>query len=218
MFDDRRDAGKKLSAQLERFAGGDAVVFALPRGGVAVGAEIARSLKLPLDIIVVRKIGHPTSPEYAIGVVNGKGETIMNEAEAASVDVTWLAEETERQRKEAARRLVAYRGKREPLVLTGKTAILVDDGVATGFTMRLAVRRAKALGAVKIIVALPVAPEGTEAMLKHEGADEVVILEPPEEFMGAVGAHYIDFPQLSDAAVTALLEGVRHVTPHGSIR
>lgn len=209
MFDDRRDAGKKLSAKLERFAGGDAVVFALPRGGVAVGAEVARSLKLLLDIIVVRKIGHPTSPEYAIGAVDEKGETIMNEAEAASVDPAWLVEETERQRKEAARRLAAYRAGKPPLRLKGKVAILVDDGIATGLSMRLAVRAAKAEGAHKVVVAVPVAPTGAIAMLKREGADEVVILEPPEEFLGAVGAHYIDFPQLSDGTVTALLEKAR---------
>lgn len=209
MFDDRRDAGRQLAEKLRRYQGADAIVLALPRGGVEVGYEVARALKLPLDIVVVRKIGHPAHPEYAIGAVDEASRTLMNEREAETLDPAWLAEETARQCKEAQRRLAAYRGTRPALELEGKTALLVDDGIATGLTMRLAVRTTRALHARRVIVALPVAPEGASEMLKREGADEVVILLPPEHFLGAVGAHYVDFRQLDDSVVKKLL----HETP-----
>ena len=205
MFDDRRDAGKKLAEKLTHLRKADAVVLALPRGGVEIGAEIAHALSLPLDIIVTRKVGYPGHPEYAIGAVDEKGTVILNELEADALDRAWLAEEVERQKKEAARRLTRYRGNRPSTSLAKKIALIVDDGIATGLTMRLAVRIAREGGARKIIVGVPVAPESATAMLKKEGADEVIVLLPPEEFLGAVGAHYIDFPQLTDEEVVRFL-------------
>lgn len=205
MFADRRTAGKILARQLEALAGKDAVVLALPRGGVVLGYEVAQHLGAPLDIIAPRKIGHPLHPEYAVGAVDEKGTQILNEAEAAVLDRKWLAEESKRQQEEAQRRVNAYRGARSPLSLKGKTVILVDDGIATGLTMQLAVRRAAAEGAEHIIVAVPVAPQEPLEMLGKEGA-EVIVLEPTESFLSAVGAHYERFEQVSDEEVVQLLK------------
>ena len=205
MFKDRKEAGQKLADKLRTYAKQNAVVLALPRGGVVTGSEIARMLELPLDIVAVRKIGHPASPEYAIGAVDENGTTILNEAETKVVGQSWLKEETERQKREAKRRSDAYREGREPPNLAGKVVIIVDDGIATGLTMRLAVRAAKAQKPEKIIVAVPVAPAGPLRSLKDEGANETIVLEPPEEFMGAVGAHYATFEQIEDDEVIKLM-------------
>ncbi|OGG80615.1 hypothetical protein A3A39_03945 [Candidatus Kaiserbacteria bacterium RIFCSPLOWO2_01_FULL_54_13] len=206
MFADRKAAGKKLAEKLESYRGKHAIVLALPRGGVVLGYEVAKALSLPLDIVAVRKIGHPSSPEYAIGVVDESGKTILNEVETAAVDKRWLAEETKRERAEAKRRSSVYRAGRKPIDIRETTAIIVDDGIATGLTMQLAVRSAKAQGAKKIIVAVPVAPPESVRELREEGADEVVVLEAPEEFLGAVGAHYLRFYQVEDDEVIRLLK------------
>jgi len=129
----------------------------------------------------------------------------LNDAEAAMIDKAWLAGEIAAQKKEARRRGRVYRAGRKPLGIAGKTAIIVDDGIATGLTMRVAVRSAKAEKAEKVVVAVPVAPPESVHALSEEGADEVVVLEPPEEFLGAVGAHYIRFEQVEDDAVIRLM-------------
>ncbi|OGG58789.1 hypothetical protein A3C86_03405 [Candidatus Kaiserbacteria bacterium RIFCSPHIGHO2_02_FULL_49_16] len=204
MFKDRSDAGQKLAEKLARYRGSDAVVLSLPRGGVVVGREIARTLGLPLDIIAIRKIGHPFSPEYAIGAVDDKKAVLLNDSETESVNQAWLADEIEREIQEAKRRVKAYRGPRKPVSIPGKVALIVDDGIATGLTMRLAVRSVRAQSPERIVVAVPIAPVETINNLRKE-ADEVVILEPPEEFLGVVGAHYIEFKQVEDAEVIRLL-------------
>ncbi|MEK7509130.1 MAG: phosphoribosyltransferase family protein [Patescibacteria group bacterium] len=204
MFRDRTEAGKLLARALEAYRT-SAVVLALPRGGVVLGYEVAHALGVPLDIVVSRKIGHPLHPEYAIGVVDERGERILNELEAAGVDQDWLAEESKRQQEEAARRVKLYRGGRPPAVLAGKVVILVDDGIATGLTMQLAVRSIRQQRPEKIVVAVPVAPSESLQMLAQEGA-EVVVLEPPEDFAGAVGAHYERFEQVEDDEVIKLLQ------------
>ncbi|MBI4093422.1 phosphoribosyl transferase [Candidatus Kaiserbacteria bacterium] len=206
MFRDRTEAGKKLAGKLAAYRGEQAVVLGLPRGGVVVAYEVARELRLPLDIIAVRKIGHPTNPEYAVGVVDARGTTIMNEAETSTIDARWLAREIAREQEEAERRARVYRGASKPLSLKGKIVILVDDGIATGLTMRLAVRSAREQGARKVIVAVPVAPADAIHALTKEGADELIVLEPPEEFMGAVGSHYARFDQVEDERVIKLLK------------
>ena len=206
IFADREEAGRELGKRLALYCGKDAVVLALPRGGVVLGYEVARALQVPLDIIVPRKIGHPSNPEYAIGAVDEKGTRILNESEAKMVDAKWLEEETARQKAEAERRVKRYRGSKKALSLKGKTVILVDDGIATGLTMQLAVRRAAAESAARIIVAVPVAPPEPLEMLAEEGA-EIVVLEPPEDFLSAVGAHYLHFEQVSDEEVVRLLQG-----------
>ena len=196
MFRDRSDAGRQLAEKLVSYRGKNAVVLALPRGGVVTGFEIARALSLPLDIIAVRKVGAPDNPEYAIGAVGADGTTIVNDAETAAIDRTWLAGEIAAQQKEAHRRGSVYRAGRKPVGIAGKTVIIVDDGIATGLTMRVAVRSAKAEKAEKVVVAVPVAPPEAVRTLREEGADEVIILEPPDEFLGAVGAHYLRFEQV----------------------
>lgn len=194
--------GKKLS----QYRGKSAVVLALPRGGVVLGFEVARSLGLPLDIIAIRKVGHPHHPEYAIGAVDEHGERILNETEAATVGKDWLKQETEREVAEAKRRSRVYRGGKPAEQLNEKIVILVDDGIATGLTMQLAVRSVRAQKPSKVIVAVPVAPVESLGTIKEEGADDVVVLEPPEEFMGAVGAHYTRFDQTGDEEVISLLK------------
>jgi len=194
-----------LAEKLAAYSGTDAVVLGLPRGGTVVAAEISRALRLPLDIVVVRKVGHPDNPEYAIGAVDEKGTNIFNEEEAASINQHWLKEEVERQSVEARRRTRTYRGEKKPLTLKEKIVIIVDDGIATGFTMRLAVRSVKADKPARLIVAVPVAPGGMESDLCADGADELLTLLPPGEFLGAVGAHYVSFPQTNDEEVVRLL-------------
>src|SRR3989344_7818559 len=143
MFKNRTEAGKFLAKSLAKYKNDRVVVLALPRGGVVLGYEVAKALKSPLDVIVTRKIGHPNNPEYAICAVDEKGLLLCNEMETKSVDPDWLQGEIWRQQKEAKRRIALYLGKRKPEAVENKIAIIVDDGIATGFTMRLAVRSIK---------------------------------------------------------------------------
>lgn len=204
IFEDRHDAGRQLAHSLERYRGEDAVVLALPRGGVVLGYEVSRELSLPLDIIVTRKIGHPTSSEYAIGAVDERGTNILNTEETAYIDQTWLRKEIMEQKEEAKRRSVSYRKGRPPLSLRGKVVIIVDDGIATGYTMRLAVMVARQQRPLKVIVAVPVAPREAVAELAGE-ADDIIVLENPETFRGAVGSHYVEFEQVDDVEVIRLI-------------
>lgn len=173
MFKDRKEAGKRLADKLAQYRGQDAVVLALPRGGVVVGYEVASALHLPLDIVVARKVGHPTDPEYAICAVDEKGTLLCNK-EAGAVHQPWLKKEIERQRKEALRRIGAYRGERKPEAITGKIAILVDDGIATGLTMRLAVMAVRRQNPGTLVIAVPVAPGSAIVEFRKE-ADDLVI-------------------------------------------
>jgi putative phosphoribosyl transferase len=205
MFKDREEAGKLLAKKLVQYQGTDSVVLALPRGGVVPGDEVAHALHLPLDIIAVRKVGHPSNPEYALGAIDESGATLFNEAETATVDSQWLNDETRKQHSEAMRRAKAYRVGKEPLPLAGKTAIIVDDGIATGLTMKLAVQNATSRGAKRVVAAVPVAPPEAVAALESLGTN-VIVLEKPEEFLGAVGAHYERFDQVTDAEVIRLMK------------
>ncbi|MEN6429395.1 MAG: phosphoribosyltransferase family protein [Coriobacteriales bacterium] len=202
LFPDREHAGQRLADALARYAGDDrAVVLALPRGGVVVGAQVARSLQLPLDVVVTRKIGAPGDPEYAIAAVDADGAVLLGDEGAASSE--YVRREAVAQQAEISRRLAAYRRGRPPLDVTGRTVVLVDDGVATGLTLRAAIRYLRAHHAGRVVVAVPVAPPGTATRLRRE-ADEVVVLAEPEAFH-AVGQFYSDFSQTSDAEVVALL-------------
>ncbi len=206
MFRDRKDAGMQLAHELKAYRGTDAVVLALPRGGVVVGERIAHELGLLLDIVVARKVGHPTNPEYAICAVDERGTRLCNEAETKRVDKKWLNQAILSEQKEAERRITLYRGKRAAASLTDKTAIIVDDGIATGLTMRLAIKAVKEQKPTRIVVAVPVIPSDVAMKIKRE-ADELVVLEPPEDFLGAVGAHYEHFDQIEDAEVVHLMKG-----------
>ncbi|HWA32175.1 MAG TPA: phosphoribosyltransferase family protein, partial [Candidatus Paceibacterota bacterium] len=188
MFKDRTEAGKLLAKELLKYRGGETVVLALPRGGVVVGYEVARALHSPLDIVVTRKIGHPHNPEYAVCAVNKDGLLLCDEQAIKSIDYVWLNEEISSQKKEAERRILLYREGRRPEEISGKIAILVDDGIATGLTMRLAIRYVRTQKAKKIVVAVPVAPLDFGRSILNEGADEIITLIPPEDFMGAIGA------------------------------
>jgi putative phosphoribosyl transferase len=210
MFKDRKDAGLQLAGKLGAFAGQENVlVLALPRGGVVTGVEVARRLKASLDVLIVRKIGHPWQPELAVGAVSETGTVVYNEDVVSSAGVTkeYLRAEVARQKEEIARRIQLYRGGQKIEKLTGKTVILVDDGVATGATMKAAIETLKKEKIEKLIVAVPVAPPSTAAELRSM-ADIFVCLEIPEDFM-AVGSYFGDFTQVTDLDVVKLLEDFR---------
>lgn len=202
---DRVEAGKKLAKLLTEYQGQDVIVYALPRGGVVVGAGIARSLDAPLDLVITRKIGHPAQPEYAIAAVAENGHMETNLQELSVVDKSWLKEAIERERQEAARRKSVYLSGQKSLSASGKVAILVDDGVATGLTMKVAVKEIKHQHPAKTIIAVPVIPSKIAKELEPQ-IDELVALEITDQFMGAIGAYYQDFPEVSDEEVIQLLK------------
>ncbi len=208
-FRDRSDAGKKLAQALRQHQNQDGVVYALPRGGVVLGVEVARDLGMPLDLLIPRKIGHPLQPEYAICAVVENGEMVCNQSEVARVDPQWFRREVEAEREEARRRRELYLGGREPVAVADKTAIIVDDGIATGLTMEVAIRDARRRQPAHLIVAVPVAPPDTVERLSRE-VDEFVVLDHSPYYLGAVGAYYDSFYQVSDEEVVALL---RSITP-----
>ncbi|MFN2381815.1 MAG: phosphoribosyltransferase [Guyparkeria sp.] len=203
-FVDRGEAGRLLARELERFRGQPGVVYALPRGGVPLGVEVARHLDMPLDVLIPRKIGHPMQPEYAICAVPERGERVCNPREEATIDPNWLADAESRERVEASRRRALY-GRADAPSVAGKLAIIVDDGIATGLTMRAAIRDADARDPARVVVAIPVVPASTATVLQTE-ADELVALEIADHYLGAVGAYYDSFPQVSDHEVIAMLE------------
>lgn len=206
MLRDRTDAGRKLAARLAALAPVDPVVLALPRGGVPVAAEIARALSAPLDLILVRKLGVPGQPELAAGaLVDGEApEAVFNAdiVQACGLSPAQLARMVAEARAELERRRRAF-GAAPPVAVGGKTAIVVDDGVATGASMKAALRALKRRLPREIIVAIPVAPSDTAAELATE-ADRLVCLERPARFV-ALSCHYRDFPQLTDEEVVAIL-------------
>ncbi len=204
---DRRAAGRALAEALDRYAGRkDVIVLALPRGGVPVAAEIARGLDVPLDVMLVRKLGAPWQPELAMGAIASGGVRVMNDEVVRGMGISPEAIEqvAQEELKELERRERAYRGNRPWPDLTDKTVILVDDGLATGATMHAAIDAVRAQNPAQIVVAVPVAPPDTVRALEPL-VDEVVCLFQPEPFM-AIGQWYQDFSQLTDAEVQALLE------------
>lgn len=215
-FIDRIDAGQKLASALEAYRGHrDTIVIALPRGGVVVGAEVAKSLELPLDIVVPRKIGAPGNEEFAIGAIAESGEPVWDHQSVSLTDASeeYLAATVEREQAEARRRLTTYRGANAPpRDLKGKTVILVDDGIATGLTMRAAIATIRQESAARIVLAVPVAAADSIATLRRE-VDEIVVLHAPQWF-GAVGAFYDTFEQTTDEEVTTLLHVIRNPPPH----
>ena len=205
LFADRRDAGRKLAVALDRFRIEDPLVLALPRGGVPVGYEVARALEAPLDILLVRKLGAPFQPEYGIGAIAEGGVRVIrsDDLELIGIGEAELDAIVARETEELDRRALVYRGEREALHVEGRTVILVDDGVATGGTAVAAGRVLRARGAARVILAVPVAPPGTEVRLAAE-FDEVICLEQPHGFFG-IGQFYVDFGQLHDEEVIDLL-------------
>jgi putative phosphoribosyl transferase len=206
-FHDRDDAGRRLAARVAELELDDPVVLALPRGGVPVAAQVARALGAPLDVILVRKLGVPAQPELAMGALGEEGVRVLDRelVMRARVRDDQLAEVEERERGELERRARAYRGDREPLPIAGRTVLIVDDGLATGATARAAIEVARARGAGRVVLAVPVAPPETVTALRAD-ADAVVSVETPAA-MAAIGQWYDDFSQTSDAEVVAHLEG-----------
>ena len=204
MFKDRIDAGRLLAKAMHEYDGmSDAIVLGIPRGGVIVAAEVARTLGLPLDIVVASKIGAPHNPEFAVGAIDEDGRIVVGAV--ADLPTGYLNAVGAERYAEVRRRVGLYRGGRQPLVLLGKTAIIVDDGIATGLTARSAVGFLRARGAARIVVAAPVMPPDTATTL-GDIADEVVALETPWDF-SAVGRWYREFAQTDDAEVIAALRG-----------
>jgi putative phosphoribosyl transferase len=205
LFSNRIDAGKQLAKALKGKVDKEAVVLAIPRGGVVVGFEVARELGLPLDIIVPRKIGAPDNPELAIGAMTQDGTIILDRDLMSYLGVSeaYIKNESERQKLEIERRLKSYRGNAANLNLEEHDVILVDDGIATGSTMKAAIASMRKSDAKRVIVAVPVGPPSTIEELKQM-ADAVVCLFMPEDF-SAIGQFYEDFDQTSDEEVRNLL-------------
>ncbi|MCW3782775.1 phosphoribosyltransferase [Defluviimonas salinarum] len=206
MFTDRVEAGRKMADEIEALAPEMPVVLALPRGGVPVAAEIAARLGAPLGLILVRKIGVPGHEELAAGAVAEGGAPVFNPDVLASIrrGPEDFADAVAAKRREMAERRRIYLGDRAEPDLAGATAIVVDDGIATGATLRAALGALRAAGPAAIVLAVPVAPE--EALAEFAGlADRVICLQTPRPFI-AVGAHYRAFPQVADAEVVALLD------------
>jgi putative phosphoribosyl transferase len=205
LFVDRREAGRRLGAELVRQGFADVVVVALPRGGVPVAAEVAISLGAPLDIMVVRKLGCPWQPELGMGAIGEGGVRVLNGALIAQLGITSQQVEavTRAEQTELERRVRRYRGDRPAVALGGRTVVLVDDGLATGFTARTAITVAREQGASRVVLAVPVAPAATVGELAMV-ADKVVCLLQPQSFM-AIGEWYRDFEQTSDQEVITLL-------------
>lgn len=202
MFEDRKEAGKELASKLGAYKDNkEAIVLGLARGGIVTAYEVAQSLNLPLDILTPRKIGFPGDPELAIGAVSEDGSSIINEEMVTdyNIDKKYIEEEKERQRQESLRRMTLYRGDRPALNLTDKVAILVDDGIATGTTMRAAIKSAKFKKAKRVVVAIPVTEPSALKVIEKE-VDDVVYLAAPTFFM-AVGQFYQSFPPVEDDEV-----------------
>ncbi|TNC24934.1 phosphoribosyltransferase [Amycolatopsis alkalitolerans] len=206
VFSDRADAGRQLAERLESLRGKDLVILGLPRGGVPVAFEVARALHAPLDVIVVRKLGVPYQPELALGAIGEGDVRVLNDkvVRQARVRSGEIAEVERAERAELLRRVEKFRAGRDRIPLTGRTAVIVDDGVATGSTARAACQVARAQGAARVILAVPVGAADAIASLRQV-ADDVVCLEAPAWFV-AVGRWYRDFRPTSDREVTELLQ------------
>ncbi|WP_376793067.1 phosphoribosyltransferase [Thermoflexus sp.] len=209
-FRDRREAGQRLAEALRDLKpeaqAGRVVVLGIPRGGVVVAYEVACALQAPLDVVLAHKLGAPGNPELAIGAVAEDGTLWIDALAVAELEVppAYIEEEIRRQREELRRRSAVFRGARPPLPVEGRTVVVVDDGIATGATMRVSLRSLRNRGANRLIVAAPVAPPEMLPRIEAE-ADAVVVLYTPALFW-AVGAFYEQFEQVSDDQVVALLE------------
>lgn len=208
VFTDRREGGRRLAVLLQRFAGERPVVIALPRGGVPVAVVVARALDAPLEVLAVRKLGAPQDPEFAIGAVAEDGTLVVHEAIARSIGVSneELARILEREQHELRRRTARFHGPAPPVDMQDRTAIIVDDGLATGLSDLVAVRALRRRGAARIVVAAPVGSREAVATLSRE-ADEVVCVTIPRHLLG-VGRWYEDFSPVCDDEVVALLADI----------
>lgn len=205
IFQDRHHAGVLLAERLREYQGKSVVVYALPRGGVVLGEIVAKQLQAPFDLLIPRKIGHPNNPEYAIASVSEKGAIIKNENETALIDQEWFNREVQEQRGEASRRRAKFLAGRLPKDASGKTAIIVDDGIATGLTMKAAIDEVRAMHPASVVLAVPVAPKDATQEFRAL-VDDVVVLECPDQFLGSIGAYYDRFGQVSDDEVVEIMK------------
>lgn len=206
MFSDRKEAGEILAEKLKKLRLENPVVLAIPRGGVVVGYEVARKLKAPLDVIVPRKLGAPGNPELAIGAVAEDSTIILDSSliDYLEVDEEYIKKEKERQVKEIKRRLNVYRGRFSRLEIERRDVVIVDDGIATGATIRAAIASVRKRKPASLTLAVPVAPPSTIEKLREE-VDRIVCVSTPEPFF-AIGQFYTDFRQTTDEEVIRLLE------------
>ncbi len=211
LFDDRKEAGIKLAARLTDYAPAHPLILALPRGGVPVAFEVAKALDAQLDLLIVRKIGAPGYEEFGIGaVVDGANpQIVLNEEVVRQVGASpdYIRAEMQRQLAEIERRRAAYCGEQQPIAIEGRTVIVIDDGIATGGTMKAALHGIRRSAPARLVLAVPVAPASTIQALGAD-CDEIICLATPEPF-GAVGAFYRDFRQTDDAEVIDLLDRAR---------
>jgi putative phosphoribosyl transferase len=214
-FANRAEAGRLLARAVARLALHEPVVLALPRGGVPVATEVARALHAPLDLLLVRKIGAPMQPELAVAAVtDGDRPQVVVDEETlrySGADRAYVDEQARHQLAEIERRRTRYLRGRAPLPIAGRDVVLVDDGVATGTTVRAALAALRRAGASRLVLAVPVAPPDTVAQLRADVDDLVCLAQPA--FFHAVGAHYIDFRQVEDDEVIALLDAARPEGP-----
>lgn len=203
-FRDRRDAGRQLAKQLLHLKGLDALVLGLPRGGVPVAVEVANALGAELDLVLARKLGAPTQPEFGFGAV-APGVRVLDarSVEALGLDAEQIRRVEEREMVELQRRAKVYRGERSPARIEGRTVVVVDDGVATGVTAKVALRSVRSQKPARLIYASPVGPPETVTALRLEADEVVVVLQPAN--LGGVGAWYQDFAQTDDEEVMRLL-------------
>ena len=212
LFEDRGDAGRQLAERLAPYAEERPIVFALPRGGVPVGTEVSRSLGAPLEVIVSRKLGAPGQPEFGIGAVAPGGVRVLNEraVRALGIEEGYLEMISTRELAEAERRLKLFRGDRPYPDLEGRTAILVDDGLATGVTARAALLALRRMSPRRLVLAVPVCAVQTAELLRPETDDLICLLAPAN--LEAVGLWYRNFEQTSDEEVVRLLEEAQRPT------
>lgn len=205
VFENRQQAGRRLGRTLKHLKGRDVVVLGLPRGGVVVADQIARYLDAPLGALFVCKISHPYSPEFAIGAMAEEDDALYSQHDILTVDQSWLKleEEAARELIDGRRELYYDRAEQMPDI-RGKIVIVVDDGIATGLTMQAAVSNVIKRGAVRVIVASPVASRESVRGLRHL-TDDIVVLEDTDNFLGAIGGHYQDFDPVDDLQVRLLL-------------
>ena len=208
-FANRRDAGRRLAEQLRRLDLDDPVVLGLPRGGVPVAYEVACALDAPLDVMVARKIGAPFQPELGVGAIAEGGVLVFDEATLRSLrlEVAQLDATVAREHIELQRRVEHYRGGAQPPDLAGRSAVVVDDGLATGVTARAALRAVRRASPARLVLAVPVGPPDAGEFMRPD-ADEIVVLEMPAH-LAAVGQWYDDFAQTADEEVIALLQQAR---------
>jgi len=203
-FRDRTDAGRLLADALAAYKDDDVVIYALPRGGVTLGAIVANRLHAPLDLAIPRKVSHPDNPEYAVCAITEAGHLVCTKEDTASIDPGRLTIEVQKEQIEAKRRRERYTAGRPTIYVKGKTAIVVDDGIATGLTMVAAIQEVRDRLPDKVVVAAPVAPDDVAKHLERY-VDDMVILHTPKTYPGAVSAYYDNFEEITDDEVIALL-------------